>query len=188
MEIKRKIRKEMRNMRNGISNDEVLDMSMCICKKLSKLKPEAEYENILLYSAINNETDLTEYYRYLKENNKKIFFPKVSGDTMEFYQVTWYEEMKKGSFSIMEPVADENKRLKEDDRALMIVPGVAFSTDRYRIGYGKGYYDKYLSCHLAIDTIGVCYDFQLTNEKINDKHDVRLGGIITEKREVFGND
>ena len=174
MEIKRKIRKEMRNMRNGISNDEVLYMSMCICKKLSKLKREAEYENILLYSAINNETDLTEYYRYLKENNKKIFFPKVSGDTMEF--------------SIMEPVADENKCFKEDDRALMIVPGVAFSTDRYRIGYGKGYYDKYLSCHLAIDTIGVCYDFQLTNEKINDKHDVRLGGIITEKREVFGND
>ena len=76
MEIKRKIRKEMRNMRNGISNDEVLYMSMCICKKLSKLKPEAEYENILLYSAINNETDLTEYYRYLKENNKKIFFSK----------------------------------------------------------------------------------------------------------------
>ena len=95
MEIKRKIRKEMRNMRNGISNDEVLYISMCICKKLSKLKPEAEYENILLYSAINNETDLTEYYRYLKENNKKIFFPKVSGDTMEFYQVTGYEEMKK---------------------------------------------------------------------------------------------
>lgn len=188
MEIKRKIRKEMRNMRNGISNDEVLYMSMCICKKLSKLKPEAEYENILLYSAINNETDLTEYYRYLKENNKKIFFPKVSGDTMEFYQVTGYEEMKKGSFSIMEPVADENKCFQEDDRALMIVPGVAFSTDRYRIGYGKGYYDKYLRCHLAIDTIGVCYDFQLTNEKINDKHDVRLGGIITEKREVFGND
>ena len=50
MEIKRKIRKEMRNMRSGISNDEVLYMSMCICKKLSKLKPEAEYENIIIFS------------------------------------------------------------------------------------------------------------------------------------------
>ena len=175
-------------MRNSIGADDVLDMSMCICRKLARLKPEAEYENILLYSAINNETDLTDYYKYLKENNKKIFFPRVSGDTMEFYRIDGYKEMKIGSFSIMEPVADEDRRFKEDDRALMIVPGIAFSTDRYRIGYGKGYYDKYLSCHSGIDTIGVCYDFQLTNEKINDKHDVRLGGIITEKREVFGND
>ncbi len=77
----------MRNTRNGISNDEVLYMSMCICKKLSKLKPEAEYENILLYSAINNETDLTEYYRYLKENNKKIFFQRYPGTQWNFIRL-----------------------------------------------------------------------------------------------------
>ena len=64
MEIKRKIRKEMRNMRNGISNDEVLYMSMCICKKLSKLKPEAEYENILLYSAIKRTIIKSFFQRY----------------------------------------------------------------------------------------------------------------------------
>ena len=79
-----------------------------------------------------------------------------------------------------------------DGRALMIVPGLGFSYTGYRIGYGKGFYDRYLSSFTKRDTVmavGVGYDFQLLgNVTFEDEYDVPLDGVITDKREVFIDD
>lgn len=110
---------------------------------------------------------------------------------MSFYMVRSLDELNCGSFNIKEP--DMTKEYTQaDGRALMIVPGLAFSDTGYRIGYGKGFYDRYLSSFTKRDTVmavGVGYDFQLlSNMTFEDEYDVPLDGVITDKREVFIDD
>ena len=168
--------------------DECHNMSHEIYKRLIALELDREYDNILLYSAIRNEVNTDEYFAYLINKAKRIYYPRVSGNTMSFYRVRSLDELNCGSFNIKEP--DMTKEYTQaDGRALMIVPGLAFSDTGYRIGYGKGFYDRYLSSFTKRDTVmavGVGYDFQLlSGMTFEDEYDVPLDGVITDKREVF---
>ena len=166
-------------------------MSHEIYKRLIALELDRDYDNILLYSAIRNEVNTDEYFAYLINKAKRIYYPRVSGNTMSFYRVRSLDELNCGSFNIKEP--DMTKEYTQTDgRALMIVPGLAFSDTGYRIGYGKGFYDRYLSSFTKRDTVmavGVGYDFQLLSSvTFEDEYDVPLDGVITDKREVFIDD
>lgn len=171
--------------------DECHNMSHEIYKRLIALELDGDYDNILLYSAIRNEVNTDEYFAYLINKAKKIYYPRVSGDEMSFYRVRSLDELNCGSFNINEP--DMTREYTEaDGRALMIVPGLGFSDNGYRIGYGKGFYDRYLSSFTKRDTVmavGVGYDFQLLSSvTFEDEYDVPLDGVITDKREVFIDD
>ena len=132
-----------------------------------------------------------EYFAYLINKAKRIYYPRVSGDEMSFYRVRSLDELNCGSFNINEPDMT-HEYTEADGRALMIVPGLGFSYTGYRIGYGKGFYDRYLSSFTKRDTVmavGVGYDFQLLgNVTFEDEYDVPLDGVITDKREVFIDD
>lgn len=188
METKKEIRSRLKKQRSLLGADECHNMSHDIYKRLIALELDREYENILLYSAIRNEVNIDEYFTYLINKAKRIYYPRVSGNTMSFYRVRSLDELNCGSFNIKEP--DMTKEYTQaDGRALMIVPGLAFSDTGYRIGYGKGFYDRYLSSFTKRDTVmavGVGYDFQLLSSMtFEDEYDVPLDGVITDKREVF---
>ena len=107
---------------------------------------------------------------------KTVVLPRVEGDVMSFYH---YEPgmLSKGSFGIMEPVLCEAIEPSEID--LMVVPGVAFTADGYRMGRGKGYYDKYMSSDgFRAMKLGVCYSCQLVDELPVEPHDVRMDKVI----------
>lgn len=191
MVTKSEIRKNMKQKRDSLTSKERMSKSREICRRLKELSLDVGYQNILLYSAIRSEADLTEYYTYLSGLGKNIYFPKVCGDTMEFYLVKSIDELTTGAFNIAEP--DITQRYEPDcGRALMIVPGLAFSDTGYRVGYGKGFYDRYLSkdrMRENIKAIGMGYDFQfLTGVSFEDAYDVALDGVVTDKREVFDYD
>ena len=155
-------------------------------EKLEQHPKFASARTVLLYYSLDDEVQTHDFVEKW-HRQKTVLLPVVKGDELELRIYTGRQNLKTGeAYHIEEPTGEAFTAYEKIDFA--IIPGVSFDARGNRLGRGKGYYDKYLSCHLAIDTIGVCYDFQLTNEKINDKHDVRLGGIITEKREVFGND
>ena len=188
METKKEIRSRLKKQRGLLGADECYNMSHEIYKRLIALELDRNYDNILLYSAIRNEVNTDEYFAYLINKAKRIYYPRVSGNTMSFYRVRSLDELNCGSFNIKEP--DMTKEYtQEDGRALMIVPGLAFSDTGYRIGYGKGFYDRYLSSFTKRDTVmavGVGYDFQLLSSMtFEDEYDVPLDGVITDKREVF---
>lgn len=191
MEIKSEIRKSMKQERDSLMPEERMSKSHDIYVRLKELSFDAEYQNIMLYSAIRSEADLTEYFTYMSDLGKSIYFPKVCGDTMEFYRVKSLDELTTGAFNIAEP--DITQRYEPGcGRALMIVPGLAFSDAGYRVGYGKGFYDRYLSQNRMrenIKAIGTGYDFQLlTGISFEDAYDVALDGVVTDKREVFDYD
>ncbi len=166
-------------------------MSHEIYKRLIESGLDREYDNILLYSAIRNEVNTDEYFACLINKAKRIYYPRVCGDEMSFYRVRSLDELNCGSFNINEPDMT-HEYTEADGRALMIVPGLGFSYTGYRIGYGKGFYDRYLSSFTKRDTVmavGVGYDFQLLgNVTFEDEYDVPLDGVITDKREVFIDD
>lgn len=191
METKKEIRSRLKKQRDLLGADECHNMSHDIYKRLMVSELDRDYDNILLYSAIRNEVNTDEYFTYLINKAKRIYYPRVSGNTMSFYRVRSLDELNCGSFNIKEP--DMTKEYTQaDGRALMIVPGLAFSDTGYRIGYGKGFYDRYLSSFTKRDTVmavGVGYDFQLLSSMtFEDEYDVPLDGVITDKREVFIDD
>lgn len=191
METKKEIRSRLKKQRSLMSADECRSMSHEIYKRLIALELDREYDNILLYSAIRNEVNTDEYFACLINKAKRIYYPRVCGDEMSFYRVRCLDELNCGSFNINEPdMTDEYT--EADGRALMIVPGLGFSYTGYRIGYGKGFYDRYLSSFTKRDTVtavGVGYDFQLLSSMtFEDEYDVPLDGVITDKREVFIDD
>lgn len=191
MEIKNEIRKTMKQKRGSLTHSQCKSKSHDICKRLENLSLDKGFDNILLYSPIRNEADTTEYFKYLTDEGKNIYFPKVCGETMEFYRVESMDELTTGAFDIAEP--DITQRYEPGcGRALMIVPGLAFSDAGYRVGYGKGFYDRYLSQNRMrenIKAIGIGYDFQfVTGISFEDAYDVALDGVVTDKREVFDYD
>ena len=184
----KELRSRLKKQRGLLGAYECHNMSHDIYKRLIALELDREYDNILLYSAIRNEVNTDEYFTYLVNKAKRIYYPRVSGNKMSFYRVRSLDELNCGSFNIKEP--DMTKEYTQaDGRALMIVPGLAFSDTGYRIGYGKGFYDRYLSSFTKRDTVmavGVGYDFQLlSGMTFEDEYDVPLDGVITDKREVF---
>lgn len=114
---------------------------------------------------------------------KKIFVPRVENAGMEFFRLSSFEELKAGAFGIPEPT----KRPKEAVRIcaegnLMIMPGVAFDRKRNRIGYGGGYYDRYVSAHPKLHTMALAFEYQILPEVPHDPTDIRPDIIVTERR------
>ena len=129
-----------------------------------------------------NEIDTTEIIRYCKENGKRLAAPRVSGDTMEFYYFTDETDMEQGAYDIWEPTGTE---AVEDEESLVIMPGVAFDLSCNRIGYGKGYYDRYLSAHPRMKKVALAYDFQIVGRIKREVHDVRPDMVVTESRVIM---
>jgi 5-formyltetrahydrofolate cyclo-ligase len=107
--------------------------------------------------------------------SKRIVLPRVEEDNITFYELSSPKCLIRGRFGIMEPLP--NKRVSEID--LLVVPGIAFDKKGYRLGYGKGYYDRLLSGKRTF-SIGLAYSFQLLENLPHDRYDKRLDAIASE--------
>ena len=103
METKKEIRSRLKKQRGLLGANECHNMSHDIFKRLMVSEIDRDYDNILLYSAIRNEVNTDEYFTYLINKAKRIYYPRVSGNTMSFYRVRSLDELNCGSFNIKEP-------------------------------------------------------------------------------------
>lgn len=140
---------------------------------IGKIKALDEYkraETVLIYDALSDEVDLKDL---LSDVTKTFLFPYIKGEEMFFGT----RPLKKGMFSIMEP---ENKIEYPYEKALMLVPGRAFSIKNERLGRGKGFYDRYIrENRRRIHTIGICFSFQLFSSLPMAEHDQRVDIVIS---------
>lgn len=170
-----KIRKDIKDRD---SKDSIIFDKLINNKKIKKAKIVA------IYSPFNGEYDTTKLARYLLNENKTICYPRViDEDSMEFIKVNSIDEVNTIGFykGILEPKEDCNLVIKKEDIDVMIVPCVCFDTNNYRVGYGKGYYDKYLFNVDSIYKIGVSYlDLKIEEFLEVDSFDVKLDTIVTE--------
>ena len=107
---------------------------------------------------------------------------KETCDIMDFFRVRLKDDFEIGAYGILEPKG-ESKAGKEEARdGFMVVPGVAFDADRNRIGFGGGYYDKYLELYPELFTAAVAFGFQIVEGVPTEANDIRPQKLITEER------
>lgn len=132
------------------------------------------------YVSVRGETGTEKILSWCLKEGIRVALPRVTGRDMAFYFVKGREQLVPGSFQIPEPAAD--CEAAHVPGALVLVPGVAFSRNGGRLGYGAGYYDRFLTREPGHETIGLCYEFQLTEGGWEEPHDVKIDRIITPER------
>lgn len=176
------IRKEVLSSRRAMNLEEWNIYSKKICDKICELPVWKESGTVLLYYHYNNEVSTIDLFNKAIADKKTVAFPRsiiIDGiPTLHFYCITDINQLSSGYKGIMEPIADDSKLIKDAD--LCIVPFVAASPDCYRIGYGKGFYDRFLSFNNIGSSIGIGFDLQIRNDIVPDEFDFQLDMIITE--------
>lgn len=158
-EIKDKVIKDKIIFEKVINNDKVL-----------------EAKTILIYVSKDSEVDTLNLIEYFLKF-KNVAVPKTYNNEIEFYYIKSLDELKLGTFNVLEPIT---KNLVTDfSESVSITPGIAFSKDNYRIGYGKGYYDRFYSKN-RVFSMGLCYKECLINNIYPNKYDQKLDEVITD--------
>lgn len=173
----------MLHQRRTVSHDAWLHSSKLAQELLIRLPEFAAARCIAVYAPFQNEIDTSTIVRAAFVNGAKVLFPAVCGLSMVLRQVTSLDALKEGTYGILEP-CNNGIDHQADEPDLIVIPGVAFDTRGHRIGYGKGYYDRFLS-HAGLDAclIGLCHDFQIVDGFLPaEEHDICLHMIITDKR------
>lgn len=183
MEInKSRLRKEKLALRKGLSQEERLEKCFSIAERLFEIPELNDCKNVLIYASYNNEVDTDKIILKSMLKGKEIYMPKVNGEEMDFYRVFSLDELETGAFGIREPYDIEHLRFEgSKDKTVCILPMAVFDENGNRIGYGKGYYDKYLS-RIDVDImIGLAFDCQKSDEQIDaDEYDKKLDMVVTE--------
>jgi len=178
---KEDIRKKLTEKRSKLSCDFISENSKLISEKLFDMQLYNESDNIYIYMNFGGEVSTKEIISDALSKGKKVAIPKIINNEMNFYYIKDIEDVEIGHFGVMEPITNE---IAKDDKALVIMPGVAFDSEKNRIGHGKGFYDKYLDKNKSFDKIALAYDFQVMEKVPFENADVRPDIIITEKNLV----
>lgn len=171
------IRQKILKIRKSMSRTEILEASTKITDKILEMSVYESVADICCYMPVNNEVELDRLITRAFCDNKRVYLPRVTGDEMDFFR--FYDGMPliKGRYNIPEP--DSNEILVPGRNTLIIMPGAVFSKEMDRIGYGGGYYDKYLFTHPEAHTLGICYDFQILDNIPRDDYDIRPQIIVS---------
>ena len=136
-----------------------------------------------------DEPETSQIIELAWKSGKQIGVPCVLPDTFELFhsQLNSFEDLRPGALGVLEPSPEQRTALTPESFDLVIVPGVAFDRQGGRLGYGKGYYDRFLDQSLAF-RLALAFDFQLLETVPTEIHDVPMDGILTETGFYFCGD
>ena len=158
------------------------------CRALQNLVSTKEFslaDKIFLYYPIKSEADPLPLLEIAQKQGKKVAFPKCNKEdfSMKFFEITSRGDFSLGAYNIPEP-KDELCVLEPDKKTLCVVPALLYSKDGHRLGYGKGFYDRFLANFDGV-SVGFTYDVFVADELPHDAFDLKLDMIITEKGVYF---
>lgn len=182
---KKEIRHEMRLRKKRVTSEEREAVGREICEKLVKMPEFLEAKSISIYVAYNQEVPTLPIIETALQLGKEVASPIVENGEMEFYCYTSIDSLVESKYGILEPTKEIGRPRKD---SLVIMPGVAFDETRNRIGYGGGYYDRYLTRNPEQKTIAIAYDFQVYEQFDGDEKDQKPQKILTEKRLIVNKD
>lgn len=171
---KKELRANIKTLKKQHTKEQLLEQSETI---LAKLEQHPDFKNahiVMLYSALPDEVQ-TQAFIEKWRHKKKIILPTVVGDDIIPVELAENTTFAVGDFNILEP----QNTTYSGGYDLIVVPGVAFDRNGNRIGRGRGYYDRFLSKHLNIKRIGICFDFQLVHEVPTEPNDIRMDEVIS---------
>ena len=173
---KKELRRTIRERKRAMTEEEIVSRS----KKLGQLFAQSEAykaaKTIYGYLPYNQEVRTVPMLEQALRDGKRVAVPKVYGDEMKFLYLDDLSQVEKGYAGIPEPIADDP--LADDDTALVLMPGLAFDPQGHRIGYGGGFYDKFLAAEPNHPTLALCYEFQMLPELHTEEHDIPVDTVL----------
>ena len=184
---KKEVRSFYRSLRNELCDEYRRFCDNELFKRVINSTQYKESDVLLAYYPVKNEPNILPIVEHALSCGKKVAFPisDTENFTLMFAYITSLSELFAGGYSIPEPLADAEKYVNANN-ALCIVPALAFDRAGRRIGYGKGFYDRFISGFGGI-TLGLCYSRLLADSLPFEKTDIPVNIIITEKEEIITN-
>ena len=178
---KQQLRKQMKAYRLSLDKGERESLDKIIAAKLTELvKP---FDTVLCYVSSDIEVDTRRFLGELfKDPTKRVLAPKCVKGTniMHFYPIKGFDDLEKGCFSIDEPKEGIKAQTEFGDNCCCIVPALCYDEQGYRVGFGKGFYDRFLS-GFAGKKIGICYSGCIVSKIDFDETDITADIIVTDK-------
>ncbi len=185
METKRQIRHRILDVRNRLSEEECERNSSHIINKVMESKEFQNADAILVYIDYNKEVKTRYLIEQAWKSGKKVYVPKVDGASMSFHLLQDFEELILGVKGIPEPTGmSEVWTISLLPMTFLIMPGVVFDRQKHRIGYGKGYYDRFLGNVRGISTAAICFECQLLESIPYEEFDYLPDILYTELRTI----
>ncbi|WP_444645056.1 5-formyltetrahydrofolate cyclo-ligase [Caproiciproducens sp. R1] len=181
-EIKMNLRARYRQFREKLGEDRKISLDSTIQSRLLALREYAAADTVFTYVSKPIEVDTIALIKAALANHKLVAAPRCVPDTydMEFFYITSLDDLEKGSFGVLEPIVSKCRRVTDFSRGFCIVPGLSFDAQGYRLGYGKGYYDRFLA-EFGGATVGICYSGCVQWNLPHGYYDKPVDILITEK-------
>lgn len=186
---KKLLRKEILQKRDALSAEEHTNFSEIIRARIREWNVYQDCECLLAFVSFGSEVDTHNLIQEALQAGKKVYCPRVMGDDMFFYKISSFEDLVSGYRGILEPKEGLDCLDCVSDKTLLLMPGSVFDVHKNRMGYGKGFYDRFLAeCekeNRKITTAALAFSLQLVETVPVEEHDYQPEFLFTEK-EIFG--
>ena len=173
---KAELRRMIREKKRAMTEEEIQKRSELLGEKFATCAQYREAKTIYGYLPYNQEVRTIPMLERALVDGKRVAVPKVYGDEMKFIYLDDMTQVEKGYAGIPEPVADEP--VADDHTALVLMPGLAFDPMGHRIGYGGGFYDKFLASEPEHPTVALCYEFQMQEHLETEAFDIPVDCVL----------
>ena len=173
---KKELRRQIREKKRAMSPEQIETASACLGELFAASEAYQKAKTIYGYLPYNQEVRTVPMLERALRDGKRVAVPKVIGDEMVFIYMTDLTQVENGYAGIPEPIADGP--VADDTTALVLMPGLAFDPAGHRIGYGGGFYDRFLAAEPDHPTIALCYDFQMLPSLETEEFDIPVDTVL----------
>ncbi len=173
---KKTLRKQIREQKRAMTLEEIETASGQLVQMFLGTELYRNAKTIYGYLPYNQEVRTVPILEQALADGKRVAVPKIYGDDMKFIYLSDLTQVACGYAGIPEPI--EDGPVGDDPTALVLMPGMAFTKEGHRIGYGGGFYDKFLASEPDHPTIALCYGFQMVDELPTEEFDVPVDCVL----------
>lgn len=186
MQSTKELRKEYRSKRDSIPEEQKIQMSWNLCLNLENaIRLKVNCRDVLAFAPIGSEPLLWPLFDKLLASGYRLYFPVTTNGEIVFFGVDGRDALQEGAFHIPEPVDRNHPYQKQlDARTIAIVPGLVFDRNGCRIGYGGGYYDRFLMKHPDIWKMAAGYHLQICDHIPTQAWDIPMDEVVTDRDRI----
>ena len=173
---KKELRRTIRERKRAMTEEEIVSRSEALGRLFAQSDAYKAAKTIYGYLPYNQEVRTVPMLEQALRDGKRVAVPKVYGEEMKFLYLDDLTKVEKGYAGIPEPIDDGP--VADDETALVLMPGLAFDPEGHRIGYGGGFYDKFLAAEPNHPTLALCYEFQMLPKLDTEEHDIPVDTVL----------
>lgn len=184
---KDELRRLLKALRKSLSVNQRAEYNEIILQQVLKLPSYQKATWVYCYITTQSEVDCIPIINRAFQDGKRVAVPRIEKDMIEFYEINSLDECSEGTFQILEPVTNRKVVPVKEEKTLILVPGLGYDYEMNRMGYGRGYYDRYFHKYGEdnFERVAIAYDLQVVKEIPSEPLDVRVDKIITEYK-IYG--